>query len=136
MGIRISAVLFSAVLAGLSLSCSQGHCRRKQDVQPAAAPVEAAPEPATKSAANNGLGRVMVYKYDGSLQCGGGKALSPDVMAKELTGVQVFSSVKKPDGLMHIQVCGSNTGTANVFEISAQDLKKAESKGFKKWSFE
>ncbi len=136
MGIKLSAVLLSATLAGLSLSCTQGHCRRKQDVQKAAAPVEAAPEPATKGAADNGNGRVMVYKYDGSLQCGGGKAVSPDVMAKEMAGIQVFSSVKKPDGLMHIQVCGSSTGTANVFEISAKDLKKAESKGFKKWSFE
>ncbi len=136
MGVRISAVVLSSALAALSLSCTQGHCRRKQDVPAAAAPVESAPEPATKAAADNGNGRVFVYKYDGSLQCGGGKPVTPDVMAKELAGVQIFSSVKKPDGLMHIQVCGSNTGTANVFEISVKDLKKAEGKGFKKWSFE
>ena len=65
-----------------------------------------------------------------------GKAVAPEAMAKELQGVQIFSSVKKRDGLMHIQVCGSITGMANVFEVPAVALKKAEAKGFKKWSFE
>lgn len=136
MGIKTINIILSLVLAALSLSCTQGHCRRKQEVPTPAAPMEAAPEPASKAAADHGAGRVMVYKYDGSLQCGAGKAIAPEVMGKELAGIQIFSAVKKPDGLMHIQVCGSNTGAANVFEISAKELKKAESKGFKKWSFE
>lgn len=135
MGIKKTFTL-TAILISAGLGCTHGHCRHKQEVPQAAAPVEAAPEPATKAAADNGNGRVMVYKYDGSLQCGGGKPVAVDVMAKELTGIQIFSSVKKPDGLMHIQVCGSATGQANVYEISAKDLKKAEAKGFKKWSFE
>lgn len=134
MGIKQS--IFIAALACVSLSCAQGHCRRKQEVSKPAAPVEAAPEPASKAAADHGAGRVLVYKYDGSLQCGAGKPVPLDAMAKELSGIQIFSSVKKPDGLMHIQVCGSITGMANVYEIAAQDLKKAEAKGFKKWSFE
>lgn len=80
--------------------------------------------------------KVKVYKYDGSLQCNQGKAIPLEQMAKELKGVQVFSSQKKADGLMHIQVCGSPTGMANVFEILEGDLTKAEKFGFKKWTFE
>ncbi len=63
-----------------------------------------------------------------------GKPIALDTMAKELSGIQILSSVKKPDGLMHIQVCGSITGMANVFEIPARHQKAAEAKGFKKWS--
>lgn len=133
MGVRIVLTL---VLAGTLLSCSQGHCRRKQEPPAPAPTVEAPPEPASKAMADNGKGRVFVFKYDGSLQCGGGKAIAPEVMAKDLAGVKVFSMAKKPDGLMHIQVCGSNTGMANVYEIAETDLGKAEKKGFKKWGFE
>lgn len=126
----------SGLLAGALLSCSQGHCRRKKEVPATAAPVEAPPEPPNKAAANNNPGRVLVYKYDGSLQCGKGKAQTVEAMAKELAGIQIFSSLKKPDGMMHIQVCGSITGMANVYEIAAKDLPKAEAKGFQRWSFE
>jgi hypothetical protein len=65
-----------------------------------------------------------------------GKSVPLEVMAKRLQGVTIFSSSKKRDGLMHIQVCGSITGMANVYEIPASQQKKAESLGFKKWSFE
>jgi hypothetical protein len=34
---------------------------------------------------------------------------------------------------MHIQICGQSTGQLNVYEISAADLSKAESLGFRKW---
>lgn len=137
MGIRksLSFALSLAILSGLSISCAQGHCRRKQATPDEAKPVEPAP-PATAQPEPRPNDRVLVYKYDGSLQCGQGKAIGVDVMKKDLSGITVFSSVKKPDGLMHIQVCGSATGMANVFEIPAKDLKKAESKGFKKWEFQ
>ncbi len=120
----------------LTVNCTQGHCRRKQDTQGVAKPVEAvdAKTPAIPDA--RPTDRIMVYKYDGSLQCGAGKAISVEAMQKELSGIQVFSAVKKPDGLMHIQVCGSITGQSNVYEIAAKDLKKAEAKGFKKWDFQ
>ncbi len=115
------------------LACTQGHCRRKAEAPGAATPVEAGDLSGT---GGKGSDRIFVYKYDGSLQCGMGKAIPLDTMAKELNGIQILSSVKKPDGLMHIQVCGSITGMANVFEIPAKYLKAAEAKGFKKWSFE
>lgn len=126
----------SLVLAAFfAMSCTQGHCRRKSDAPGAATPVEAGDISGTTGAAK-ASDRIFVYKYDGSLQCGMGKAIPLETMAKELNGIPIISSVKKPDGLMHIQVCGSITGQANVFEIPAKYLKAAETKGFKKWSFE
>src|SRR5262249_14224819 len=114
------------------LSCSQGHCRRQADAPPEAPPIGGAPAETKISDEDH----VFVYKYDGSLQCGMGKAVSLETMGRELQGIPVVSSAKKNDGLMHIQVCGSITGKANVFEIPAKFLKGAEAKGFKRWTFE
>ena len=80
--------------------------------------------------------RVLVYKDDGSLQCAQGQAKTPAEMAKELKGIKIFSSLKKSDGLMHIQVCGSKTGQVNVFEILESDLPRAEKKAFKLWNLD
>ncbi len=77
-------------------------------------------------------GNVFVFKADGSLQCGMGKAISAEDMEKELKGIKVFSRDKRPDGMMHIQVCGSPTGIINVYEIPAEKLSDAEARGFKK----
>jgi len=126
VGIRATLVFLAVFLS----SCTQGHCRRKTDSpELAAQPVVTAP---TASADEH----TYVYKYDGSLQCGLGKAVALEAMAKQLQGVTVFSQSKKRDGLIHIQVCGSITGMANVYEIPLAQIKKAESFGFKKWSFE
>lgn len=88
--------------------------------------------PSAKSAANER--RVLVAKADGSLQCGVSKGMSPEAMEKELKGIRVFSREKRPDGLMHIQVCGQPTGMLNVYEILEGDLAKAEARGFKKFT--
>jgi hypothetical protein len=132
MGMKIVCGCLLALILG---ACTQGHCRRKADVPGEAKPVDT---PAAIAADNktSDNDRVFVYKYDGSLQCGMGKAIPLEVMAKELQGITIFSSVKKRDGLMHIQVCGSITGMANVYEIPARFQKQVEGKGFKKWSFE
>jgi hypothetical protein len=127
VGIRVITTL----LIFLAIGCAEGHCRRQ-----AQAPADAAPLPVGESVSPSAEEHVFVYKYDGSLQCGMGKAIPLDAMAKELSGVPVFSSVKKSDGLMHIQVCGSISGKANVYEVPTTFLKQAESKGFKKWTFE
>lgn len=127
-------LVVTAVTLALA-GCAEGHCRRKVDVPAPAVPVESPGDAAATSKPRPG-DLVFVYKYDGSLQCGMGKALSLDAMAKELTGIPVVSSAKKNDGLMHIQVCGSITGMANVYEIPAKFQKQAEAKGFKKWSAE
>ncbi len=122
--------LFILALTWVTLGCAQHHCRRAPDQS---LPVAVAPEDATPQKNQR---RIKVYKYDGTLQCGQGKAISTEAMATQLKGIQVFSSEKKHDGLMHIQVCGSNTGMANVYEISEADLGQAEKKGFKKWTNE
>jgi hypothetical protein len=116
-------------------SCAQGHCRRQVEAPAPPQPVDAS-SAADTAAPKANSDRVFVYKYDGSLQCKMGKAIAPEVMAKQLTGIPVLSSTKKADGLMHIQVCGSITGKANVFEIPAKYQKQAESLGFKTWSFD
>ena len=131
MGIRaIIWVIFALNI----IACTQGHCRRKAEAP--GAPEQVGVTDTAAGAAKINSDRVLVYKYDGSLQCGMGKAISLDQMAKELSGMPIHSSIKKKDGLMHIQVCGSITGMANIYEIPTTNLKQAESKGFKKWSFE
>ena len=74
---------------------------------------------------------VLVSKADGSLQCGS-KGLSTEEMEKQLKGIKILSRDKRPDGKMHIQVCGSPTGTVNVYEIPVSSLSEAETRGFKK----
>lgn len=114
------------------MGCAQHHCRRPPDSLPPVAGLNGAPEGQDMKNER----RVRVYKYDGSLQCGMGKPVPVERMAEELKGIKIYSSEKKPDGLMHIQVCGSATGMTNVYEISESDLTKAERIGFKKWTFE
>lgn len=122
-------LLSALILAG----CAQHHCRRPPDTTQPVAVV--APEGDTVPI--DAISRkVRIYKYDGSLQCGQGKPVSLEQMATELKGIKIFTSQKKSDGLMHIQVCGSPTGMANVFEILESDLAKAEKSGFKRWTFE
>lgn len=76
---------------------------------------------------------VEVYKYDGTLQCGQGKEIPQDTMAKELTtkGIKVEASRKGRDGLAHIAVCGASTGSTNVYSIDIKSLEQAEKLGFK-----
>lgn len=124
-------LVFALVLVGFTVSCTQGHCRRRADTPAMSKELSEAPLETSQDGE-----RIYVYKYDGSLQCGRGKPVSPEVMAKELNEIMIYSSRKKSDGRMHIQVCGYITGMANVFEINAKDLAKAESKGFKKWEFD
>ena len=123
------------MVALIASACVSGHCRRKNEPPPAPQAVNATPAAPVAAKPANG-DNVYVYKYDGSLQCGMGKPVALDAMVKELAGIPVVSSEKKRDGLMHIQVCGSITGMANVYEIPAKFQKQAEAKGFKRWSAE
>lgn len=138
------------LLAAFLVGCTSGNCRSQREANTVkdnkngapeiaagatAAPVPVPASPATAPAAAP-QDRVKVFKYDGSLQCGMGKAIAIDEMAKELTGLRIYSSENKPDGLMHIQMCGSPTGRANVYEIDKTSLEQAKKKGFKEWTFE
>ncbi len=43
--------------------------------------------------------------------------------------------IKKKDGLLHSELCGSPTGMNNVYEISGKDWSAADKAGFKKWLY-
>jgi hypothetical protein len=129
----LTAVLFPYFMA---LGCTQGHCRRKVEAPSAVPILESPSEVAAATSKPEEKDRIYVYKYDGSLQCQKAKSIAVDVMAKELKGIPILSSIKKSDGMMHIQVCGTITGMANVYEIPTRFLKQAEARGFKKWNFE
>jgi hypothetical protein len=75
---------------------------------------------------------VLIYKYDGSVQCGGKEPVSLELMAKELTdaGVNIISQRKAYDGRMHSSVCGAATGAINVYEIDISGLQKARDLNF------
>ena len=128
----------SSLIAFLLLSftaCSTQQCRREKNIP--AYPGEQKIIEQKIDSNEDEQKKALVYKYDGSLQCGMGAPISPEVMAEQLekAGIKVFAHQKKPDGLMHIQVCGSPTGMTNQIEILYSDIKKAHELGFKIWNF-
>ena len=112
-------IILFFILSSIAVGCASGHCGRDG---------KAVEMDASKL-------KIFVYKYDGSKQCEQGTGTDLKTMSAELSSVKIFSMSKKSDGQMRVQVCGALTGMANVYEISAADLAKAESLGFKKWSF-
>ena len=106
----------------LVVGCSSTHCRLKEFEA-----LDAQKEKKIKT--------VRVYRYDGTLQCGMGKRIPIEDMQKDLKDVPVISSAHLNDGLMRIQLCGSPTGDANVYEIDESHLAKAKSLGFREWTF-
>ncbi len=96
-----------------------------QTVSPAVSPTSETPA----------AGTVKVYKYDNSRQCGQGKAVSLEEMAKEFKNIKIISQEKKNDGMMRIQMCGAPTGVANVYEIDQKDAKRAAKIGFREWKY-
>ncbi len=119
--------LFILLMSLSVMACQSGNCRSNR-TESEAKSVDAQ---VTKSPQN----RIKVYKYDGTLQCGMGKAVPSTEMQKELNGIMVYSVENKNDGLMRVQVCGAPTGKANIFEIDKASLEKAKSYGFKEWTF-
>lgn len=123
------------LLSSIFIACADGNCRENADMQKKANPT------AQNSTVENGSATtktdyIKVYKYDGTLQCGMGEFITIDKMKADLKSIKVFSAQNKSDGLMHIQLCGSPTGKANVYEILKQDLAAAKSYGFKEWIWE
>lgn len=118
----------ASVLSATLLGCATGKCVNQTQKGPVATGGSMKPESA--------LSRIKVYKPDGSLQCGQGKAISLAEMQKELKDIKVYSSANKNDGMMRIQVCGAPTGNANVYEIDRKDLSAALKAGFKEWTFD
>ena len=109
----------------LVLGCSSKPCREVN--------MTGVPESIQSKSDNK---NILVFKYDGSKQCGEGKEITLDAMSRQLQDIKIISMSKKHDGMMRIQVCGAPTGHANVYEISEKDLKKANSQGFQLWKFQ
>jgi len=76
---------------------------------------------------------VVVYKYDGTRQCGEGKEIALAEMEKELVsaGITVLDRMKDHDGKMYPQVCGGANGAINAYRIAKKDKAKALNLGFK-----
>ena len=130
----------SLSIVGLNLAllaaCSAGHCRKPSERnQELLRELKGEPPVAAKKSEKEEETTVWVYKYDGSLQCNIARAKSLKVMAKQLAGIPILAQEKRHDGLMHITVCGSPTGKANVYKINKEDLEKAQAVDFKVWSF-
>jgi len=131
--LRLLALALISVM--VASACANGPCRHLREPQLAdgqAAAMKPTATPAPTPSPGAEMATVFVYKPDGSLQCGMAKGLSLEEMEKQLKGIPVLSRDKRPDGKMHIQVCGSPTGMINVFEINETSLKEAEARGFKK----
>jgi len=75
---------------------------------------------------------VLIFQYDGTLQCGTGQEIALETTAQVLAsvGINVISSRKGTDGLSHIAVCGASTGAINVHEIPSASLPAARELGF------
>lgn len=126
---NIFAKLLLFLIGAILMSCSTTPCPIEMKPSPQ---VDGGPKSMT--AEKDLTTRVRVFKPDGSLQCGMGKKIDPQVMQKELGEIQIFSAENMHDGLMRIQVCGHPTGHCNVFEILQADYDKAQKLGFKKWT--
>lgn len=116
------ALIFSA--------CSTGHCRRNRSGNQSPVLEKLNPKPPANYEWKN-PGEVTVAKADGSLQCEPDSGLSLDQMAEEqLAGVEILSSSKQNDGLVRIQVCGTETGMLNAYRIRSKYLIRAQKAGF------
>jgi hypothetical protein len=118
---------FALIFLLFTMGCASGHCVNQYQ-KPADKKVEEKMSQNTE--------KIKIFKYDGSLQCGMGKGISAEEMQKELGSIVVYSAINKDDGLMHIAMCGANTGKVNIYEIGKADLKKAQELGFKVWTFD
>ena len=120
-------LLLILTAAGLSLvACSHANCGAQKTTNKSGAVMD-------KTSSSD---HVKVYKADGSLQCGQGKKISISDMQGDLKDIKVYSAENKNDGMMRIQLCGTPTGNANVYEIDRKDLEAALKLGFKEWTAE
>jgi len=124
MGEKTMKFLVLISLAFIASACSSKPCR---DVNMDGVPKSIQEKSASKN--------ILVYKYDGTKQCGQGQETTLDAMSRQLRDIKIISMSKKHDGMMRIQVCGAPTGHANVYEISDADASKAKSYGFTPWKF-
>lgn len=129
----MSKWIYASVLSLILLGCATGKCVNA--TSPANSTATRTPGSVAMSPESK-LDKVKVYKADGSLQCGQGKAIPLADMEKDLKDIKVYSSLNKNDGMMRIQLCGAATGNSNVYEIDRKNLAAAIKLGFKEWTFD
>lgn len=117
-----------------------GKCRTKKDKQTFAEQSQGLPQffkQKAKDSKPEDFNLVIVYKRDGSKQCGAGKTIPLTQMSRELSSqsIKVVKEEHAHDGRMYIQVCGGPTGYINIYHIYKKDLKKALKLGFKQKDF-
>jgi hypothetical protein len=76
---------------------------------------------------------VQVAKATGEKQCGIEKGVAIEEVQSTLTQdkITVYEAHTQLDGLMHMALCGSPSGSVHVFSIPKKDLAKAKKLGFK-----
>ena len=69
---------------------------------------------------------ILIYRATGALQCEPGKGTPLEQVEAQLVAkkILVYDGHTQPDGLMHMALCGSPSGTIHVFTISRKDLRK------------
>jgi hypothetical protein len=79
---------------------------------------------------------VRVYQDDQAISCEDTGAISVKTHGKLLVdeNIELHCSQKGHDGLGYTELCGSETGSINIFTIHDKDLAKAESLGFSQLS--
>ena len=78
---------------------------------------------------------IMVFKPTGQRQCQGGGGVSLEDMKGQLLSkkIPVFESHTQADGLMHMALCGTPTGSVHVFSIPLRFKERALRLGFKEF---
>ena len=84
-----------------------------------------APAPQSKGAS------IWIKKSAEAKSCEGeGEPAAAARKELEKAGVQVLEAVTGGDGMMHVQMCGADTGKHHYFRISEGDRAKAQAQGF------
>ncbi len=87
--------------------------------------------PKASSEGKVGAEMVWVKRTANAASCEGeGEPLAVARKALEKAGVRVLQEKRASDGMMHVQMCGADTGALNSFQISKSELEKAKVAGF------
>ena len=75
--------------------------------------------------------KTKIFRYDESIQCES-EGISLNEMSLELINadITVYCAQKNSDGLTRVALCGTSTGSINVYLIDSDDLAAAQSLGF------
>ncbi len=76
--------------------------------------------------------RVWVGKPDSAQSCNVNSGISLDKMGNDLNkvGIKYTEHKKLPDSKLHIQMCGADKGTMNIYFIPKDALPQAMALGF------